>query len=245
MAGDGYAPMQAPYSVGDTVTGYLLLAQINAALYRRSQTGKGDYVRSGLYHNAIFTMGTMQIITQKPFGYKYPFTRVDHGVPGGQYQCSDGEWIFIATSYAALLIPKLCKAIGRPDLIDDPRYSTPSERWKNRYEYYEIFREAFLQKTCAEWLKIAEEYDLPMMRMAHFADVSEDEQAWANDYLEHVAFKSGNVDVMPRSPIEMDSVGKLTTKTAPGIGAHTHEILQHLGYSEDDIRKMTESGAVK
>ena len=83
------------------------------------------------------------------------------------------------------------------------------------------------------------------MRMAHFRDISEDEQAWANDYLEHVTFANGNVDVMPRSPIEMDSVGMLTTKTAPGIGAHTSEILLNLGYSEDQIRHMTESGAIK
>jgi len=243
IAGDGYSPIQPPSSVGDTVTGYMLLAEICAALYRKAQTGKGDFVRAGLYHNAIFTMGTMQIVTQRPFGYKYPYSRVDHGIPGGYYECADGEWVFIATAYSAILIPKLCEAIGRPDLVDDPRYATPSERWKNRHEYYQIFKEAFLSKTCAEWLEIAEKLDFPLMRMAHFADISEDEQAWANDYLEHVEFKNGNVDVMPRSPIEMDSVGKLTTKIAPGIGANTDDILKDLGYTAEQIEAMRNSGA--
>lgn len=241
---DGYIPTLPPYSVGDTVTGYLLLSQICAALYRKKETGKGDYVRAGLFHNAIFSMGTMQIITQKPFGFVYPMPRQDNSVPGGYYECADGEWVFIATAYAEALIPTLCEAIGRPELIDDPRFANWQGRWENRKEYYEIFREAFLKRPCAEWLEIAEKMDFPMMRMGHFSDLPDDEQAWANGYLEHVMFANGRTEVMPRSPIEMDSVGELVTKPAPCIGAQTDEILKELGYGDDEISALCANGAV-
>lgn len=241
---DNYQPVLAPYSMGDTFTGYLLLSQICAALYRQKETGKGDYVRAGLFHNAIFGMGNMQIISQKPFGRTFPMTRVDNGVPGGQYECADGEWIFIATAYAEALIPKLCEAIGRPDVATDPKYSDWKGRWDNRQEYYEIFRDAFLTKTSAEWVEIAKNLDFPLMRMGNFSDLPNDEQAWANGYLEHVTFANGRTEVMPRSPIEMDSVGELFTKPAPCVGAHTEEILKELGYGEEEISAMCADGSV-
>ena len=242
--GENYAPVVPPASVGDTITGMFLMGEICAALCRRMQTGEGDYVRSSLYHNGIFTMGTMNIITQKPFGNTYPKTRIDHGVPGGYYQCADGEWVFIATGYAATLIPKLCEAIGMPELAEDPAFTDAGSRWKNRAYYYDIFRNAFLTKTSKEWVQIADSLDFPLVIMNHFKDVTEDEQAWANDYLENVEFANGQVAVMPRSPIEMDSVGQLKTTPALGIGAHTDEILKELGYTEEQIESMRCSGAV-
>ena len=242
---ENYSPVLPPFGVGDTITGYLLMGQICAALVRKNQTGKGDYVRSGLYHNGIFTMGTMQIITQKPWGREFPSSRWDYSVPGGNYQCSDGEWIYLAVGYAQALIPKFCQALDRPDLMEDPRFNTPEGRGKNRKLCYETFRDIIATKPLEHWLKKAEEYDLPIMRMQHFSDVSEDPQAWANDYLERVEFASGNVDIMPSSPIEMESLGKLKTTPAPGIGANTQEILQELGYSQTEAEALLRSGAAK
>ena len=240
-----YSPVLPPFGVGDTITGYLLMGQVCAALVRKMQTGKGDYVRSGLYHNGIFTMGTMQIITQQPWGREFPCTRWDYSVPGGNYQCADGEWIYLAVGYAQALIPKFCQALGRPDLIDDPQFNTPEGRGKNKQLCYETFRDEIAKQPLRYWQEKAEEYDLPIMRMQHFSDVAEDPQAWANDYLEHVQFRSGNTDIMPSSPIEMESLGKLKTIPAPGIGANTAEILQELGYSREETEKLLASGAAK
>jgi len=245
-AKDGsYQPVLPPFGVGDTVTGYVLAMQVCAALLRRNTTGKGDYVRSSLYHNGIFTMGTMEIITQQPFGKSYPTTRIDYGIPGGSYLCADGEWIFIAVGYYEILVPLLCQAIGREDLMTDPRFDTRENRQKNKDEYYAIFRDAFRQKPSNHWLELAAQLDIPVVRMNHFSDVAEDEQAWANDYLEHVDFANGHVDVMPTSPIEMESMGMIKTKPAPAPGAHTDEILTSLGYSAEAITAMKESGAIK
>jgi crotonobetainyl-CoA:carnitine CoA-transferase CaiB-like acyl-CoA transferase len=240
-----YAPVLPPFGVGDTVTGYLLMGEICAALYRRKETGKGDLVRSSLYHNGIFTMGTMQIITQQPWGRSFPVTRTEHSLPGGYYRCADDEWIYVSVGYAESMIPRFCQAIGHPELMDDPRYNTPQARKENQDECYAVFRDAFAQKPSSHWLQIARELDLPMMRMNHFSEVSEDAQAWANGYLEHVTFANGQVDVMPRSPIEMESVGELKTTPAPEIGANTESILESLGYSDKAIAAMKLSGAVK
>jgi len=239
---DDYYPINPPSGVGDTATGYLLLAEISAALYNRERTGKGDYVRSTLLHNGIFCMGTMAIITQRPFGNRYPKRRNACGAPGGSYRCADGEWIFLATGDPVKTAAAIHRVIGRPDLTGHPRYTGPNRK-ENAVEYYNIIRDAFLTKPAAEWIRLAEAEDLPVVRMQHFSDISEDPQAWANGFVEQVTFPSGNTDVMPSSPIEMDSADVPPTVPASGVGAHTEEVLQCLGYTPEQIRKMLESGA--
>ena len=83
------------------------------------------------------------------------------------------------------------------------------------------------------------------MPLKGFADVSEDPQAWANNYLEHVEFANGNVDVMPTSPIEMQSVGQLKTVPSHTVGEDTKAVLADLGYDQATIEKMYAEGAVR
>lgn len=236
VAGDDYYPVNPPAGVGDTASGYLLLAEISAALYNRERTGKGDYVRSTLFRNGIFTMGTMAIISQKPFGYPYPRKRSRCGAPGGSYCCADGDWIFMATGNPVKTATAIHRMIGRPNL-------TEGRRNMDVEEYYGIIRDAFLTKTAEEWIRLGNAEDVPIVRMNHFSDISEDPQAWANGFVEHVTFPNGNTDVMPTSPIEMDSANTPPTVPPPEVGAHTEEILQSLGYTEAQIRQMLESGA--
>jgi len=240
---EDYAPVQPPYSMGDTVTGYMLMGQICAALYRKKETGLGDYVKAGLYHNSIFTMGTMAIISQPPFGSQYPTDRAGWGATCGNYQCADGEWVFLS-GYTSAQVQVMYRMLGREDLQEDPRFCTAEGRWQNRQAYYEQISGTFLTQPSTHWLRLAKELDLPLIRMGHFSEIAGDAQAWANGYLERVEFPSGNTDVMPRSPIEMDSVGELKTVPAPGVGANSAEILKQLGYTDAQIETMKASGAV-
>lgn len=246
VAGEHYSPVLPPSGVGDTVTGYLLLSQILAALYRRVQTGKGDFVRATLYHTGIFTTGTMQIISQAPWGLTYPMTRIQNGIPGGYYRCADDEYIFVSIGYAEKkLLPLLYQMIGREDLLENPKFCDGPTGRKHPQEYYEIFRQAFLTQPAEHWLKLARQYDMPIVWLNHFKDVSQDEQAWANGYLEHHAYPNGNVDVMPSSPLEMASLGPVKTKCCPGVGAHTDSVLKELGYTDEQLAAMKATGAIK
>lgn len=242
VTGD-YVPVTPPFSAGDTVTGMMLMGEICAALVNRFRTGKGDCVRSGLYHNSIFTLGTMEIIAQKPWGRQFPTDRLNASVPGGLYQCADGEWIFIAIGYAPAYLPALYKMIGREELKEDPRFLTQAARMENKQALYETFRDAFLTRDSEIWVSMAGEYDLPLVRLNHYSDVTADEQAWANGYLEHVNFRSGMEAVMPSSPIDMDSVGPLQTHCAPHIGADTEAVLLEAGYSAEEIAGLKAAGA--
>ena len=62
---------------------------------------------------------------------------------------------------------------------------------------------------------------------------------------ENVTFRTGEEMVMPNSPIRMASVGKLETVPAPTVGWDTAEVLESLGYSETEIRKLAGNGDIR
>jgi len=240
-----YAPVVAPSAVGDTVSGMFLMGEICAALYRRSQTGEGDYVRSTLYHNGIFTMGTMGITSQGDYGRKLPYTRAQHGLPDGYYRCGDDEWVFFSASALEKNVRSFYEILGLSWVFSDPRFATAEARNENVEVLLRLVQAAFLTKPSAQWLRLAEEADIPMVRINHFSDPARDPQAWANHFVEQVQFASGDTGIMPSSPIEMESVGQLQTRPAGLIGQDTRAVLEELGYSNDRIARLYDTGVVR
>ncbi len=239
-----YHPVFPPSSMGDNFTGMTLAAEVCAALLGRTKTGKGDYVRSSLFHNGIFAMGAMVIATQGEDGNVFPKTRERHGVAYGDYLCKDGRYIYIAAGYAERLIGKVFSIIGRSDLLDDPKFNTAAARNENAEEMYEIIKEAVLQRTSDEWLAFAREADIPIVRMQHFREVSEDEQALANGYIQDVHYPSGVTYKISSSPIEMDSVGVLHTEPTKPIGADTEAVLKDYGYTDAELADLRAGGII-
>jgi len=241
---EDYHPVFPPSSMGDNFTGMTLATEVCAALFNRIKTGKGDYVRSSLFHNGIFAMGAMQIATQGENGSVYPRTRQLHGVAYGDYKCKDGRYVYIASGYAEKLIAKVFSIIGRSDLISDPRFNSAAARNENADEMYSIIKEAMLQRTSDEWLEFAREADIPMVKMQHFSEVSYDEQALANGYIQEVNYPSGITYKIASSPIEMDSVGELHTEPTKQIGADTEKVLKDFGYTDEQISQMRTAGVI-
>ena len=243
---DSYEPLMPPSSIGDTVTGTTLCLEICAALFRRSRTGLGDYVTSSLYHNGIFSMGTMTIMTEQPGGRVLPRTRESAGIIG-TYRCADDEWVLLANGGSAAYLPRIFGMLGLSALLEDPRFATGEARAKpeNSKALYQAFCAAFLTKTADQWVAAAAQADVPLVKMNHFEETNHDPQAWANGFLENVTFRTGEQMVMPNSPIRMQSVGKLETVPAPTVGWDTAEVLESLGYTETEIRSMAANGYIR
>lgn len=249
LTDNGYQPLMPPSAAGDTITGTNLCAMVCAALFRRERTGKGDFVRSCLYQNGIFTFGTMQLATQLPDGREYPRARSAGGSAGGitgTYRCADDEWLFMANGGSAAFLPKIFNMIGRPDLIEDKRYMDKDEACKpeNILGVLHILQDAFLQKPRQEWIDLAREFDIPVVKMNHFCETATDEQAIANGFMEEMLYQSGEKIMMPTVPIIMDSVGEVKTQITGAVGVDTAQVLTDLGYSNEQIDNLAQSGAV-
>ncbi len=241
-----HIPIYPPSSVGDTATAYILLSEIITALYEREKTGKGQVVKAGLFHTGIFTFGTMQIVTQKPFGKVYPMKNYEHSIIAGAYMCADGRYVYIATGVPNDTYIKLVGILGIDYLLNDSRFKDYNAASNHKKEFKSIVSEKILEKTRDEWLEIFKENDIASGVVNSFSDISEDEQAIANGYIEDVTFRNGKTAKMPSCPFHIESLEgeDLSTHPAAPIGYNNGEVLSALGYTAEDIKRLKSEGVI-
>ena len=107
--------------------------------------------------------------------------------------------------------------------------------------------ETFMKKTSAEWIKLLKEADVVCGVLNHMKDVSRDEQAIANSFIQQYNFKNkeGESCMMPCPPIRLGSQQPPIAVSAPLPGEDTREVLAKMGYSTEYIAEMLALGAVK
>jgi len=138
---------------------------------------------------------------------------------------------------------RICRAIGRTELIDDPRYSTPDVRYENA-EVVALLDEAFAKKDMAEWKVLFDQHSVIFGPIQTIAGVAADPQMKTNGvFAEFDHPQLGSVPTV-NNPINVSGVVKEKPQLAPEIGEHSFEILSGLGYDDEAIRQMLNRGAI-
>jgi crotonobetainyl-CoA:carnitine CoA-transferase CaiB-like acyl-CoA transferase len=162
----------------------------------------------------------------------------------GSFQCADGRWLVLAGA-GGERFARLMEVTGLKEAItSDPRLSTPEARNENRDLLWRTIENAMRKHTRDEWLELLAKHDLVGAPVQTYAEVLEDEQAWANDYLLRIEHpEAGPIDVVG-SPIHMTKTEVDARKLPPELGQHTEEVLLQLGYDWDAIARLREAGAI-
>ena len=140
---------------------------------------------------------------------------------------------------------RLCAAIGRDELISDPKFVQPKDRMNNLDELAETLGETFRRETSAHWLEKLERAGVPVGPIYDLKEVYEDPQVRARDMFvetEHpVAGRVGNIGI----PIKLSETPGSFRRPAPTLGQHTSEVLRQIGCTDDEIQFLRSEGAVK
>jgi len=240
----GGNPAQIIPAGGDQVTGAMLAGAVCAGLVGALRTGVGEKMEVSLYQSAIWLSSPH--LLKGYYGWAQRASRMEPSVPMlNVYKCADERWIAIAVLEHERYWPAVCNAIGRSDLLEDPRFSTFVEAQKNATVLTEILDEIMLSKPVAEWEHIFDENDIACQRLLTAEEINEDEQALANDYLRPFTFRNGKTINIATPPFQVSSLGEYEIRPAPLIGEHTDEVLREIGYSEAELADLKERRVVK
>jgi formyl-CoA transferase len=242
MTRDAGAPPTWPVAgSGDHATAVGIYSAIVTALYRRERTGEGSYVTTSLLAEGVWSAGVS--IQAALCGATFSGLH-DRSHPASAatnvYRAADGTWFVLA------LTPDkwadAAKAIGRPDLLTDPRFSDPAKVAANRQELVAILDEAFGAQPMAHWYEALNGFTFGAVRGPQ--EVINDPQLKANDIVVPLEGAGGKLTSTISSPIQVHGVAKVPARRAPDLGEHTEEVLHDLGFDAKGIEDLRTSGAV-
>ncbi len=239
-------PGSMAYGAGDHPSGMSLFGAVMLALFAREKSGHGYRVSSsllanGAWSNSIFIQAKLSNATFHPKRRRedaYNFT-------GVHYRTEDNRLLRMAIVNVEQGWPRVCRAVGRPDLIDDPHYAVMAERRKHMSELISLLDDIFASHDVEYWKKTLEDHDVPFSIIATYDEVIQDKQMEANNVF--VDFDDPQFGRMRSvgSPIEIDGNGKAPPTTAPRVGEHSREILEEYGFNPAEIDSLLERGVVK
>lgn len=231
--------------MGDMISGLVLGGAIGTALYIRERTGKGQKVCLSLLGTALWQGGlpaTNQMVAEE----QYPrLSRRESVNPiWNFYQAKDGKWIQLVCMPSERYWPGFCKAIGREDLRDHPRFDSRDSRRKNNVELIALLDEVFKTKTAEEWWELLDQNDALWAPVQTYGEVVKDPQVLANGYIAEVEHpKYGKVKLVG-TPVEFSETPASVERPGPEVGQDNQDLLAQLGYSGEQIRTLREKKVI-
>jgi crotonobetainyl-CoA:carnitine CoA-transferase CaiB-like acyl-CoA transferase len=211
--------------MGDHSAGLTLAGAICAALVSRNATGAGQLVTTSLYRQGAYTV-SFDLNTVLMTGQTIAIgQRESMGNPCmNNYATSDGRRFWIVGLEADRHWPPLCRAVGHPEWIEDPRFARPRQRAANSAELIATLDEIFGTKTLAEWTAIfAEEPDFFWSPINGPDDVLADDQFHASGGVVYVPDGQGTVPMIA-TPADFHGTPASPRGVAPQLGAHTDQV---------------------
>ncbi|MBP3478303.1 MAG: CoA transferase [Oscillospiraceae bacterium] len=234
---DGGA-MRCGTSASDIFTGLYTFGAINAALYDREKTGKGQFVDIAMLDSTFSCLENAVINTclfhenPKRVGNSHPTS-----VPFGTFPTKDGNEIIITCSRDSAFY-NLARAMGREDMITDERFSKAEARRQNKTEIYAEINKFTMQHTLDECEAVLEANDVPNGRINTMTMICSDPQIAARNMIVEVEHPVAGKYQMAGSPIKLGSYPDITYAPAPTLGQHTREVMQELGMSDQEIDEI-------
>ena len=239
-------PMLPLAGFGDHQVAMNLASGVIAALYRAEKTGRGDKVVVSLYHSGVWDVSLYLIASQYgDASTQYPIRKAELTNPlNSARKTADGRWfMFSLPAYDKLFNRFVKDALGREDLVNDPRFY-PQTNLVNGHldEWDEIFNAEVASHDVQYWIAQMKKADLPYAVCQTWDEILRDEQAYASDILTDVEFPNGMKRTMVRTPVMFQDTELPAYRPAHFLGQDTREVLAQLGYSQERIDAMIAAG---
>jgi crotonobetainyl-CoA:carnitine CoA-transferase CaiB-like acyl-CoA transferase len=232
-----------PVAFGDLLTAAMIAGGIGTALYQREKTGKGQKVSVSLYSMGLYAMTYPMFTVQT--GGSFPITRREPELPMmDTFKCKDGNWFFMANVDHEKHYNDLMRALGREDLVDDPRFASRTAAQKNIHEFIDTLDGEFAKFTRREAMDLCASVQIACTTINTIGDNIDDPQAVANDFVIPVHLRDGMDGKVPGTPVRYGD-GKLgEAKLGPLMGEDTVDVMHEVGYSDEEIKQLEDDKVI-
>ncbi len=240
-AADGEG-MRHAIAIVDTMTGIHSVAAINAALYARTSTGKGQQIDLALYDTALASLGNMGAYYL--IGGDQP-RRAGNGhfasAPNGSFETANGK-IYLAVANQKLFVDT-CKALGHPEWEKDPRFATIADRVANKPALTKLMEEVLKTDTKENWAQKLRHLPAgPIRTMKEALDEPEVKRRGMLKTYRHK--RVGDVPIIG-SNYRFSDTPVDDTQPPPSLGEHTDTVLADIGgFSPDEVKAMREKKVI-
>jgi crotonobetainyl-CoA:carnitine CoA-transferase CaiB-like acyl-CoA transferase len=229
-------PLLPGFGLADATTGLNGAFLALVCLEARERIGRGQVVDLAIYEPLYTLLGPQVIeydqlgIVQERDGSRIPFT-----APRNTYRTRDGKWVSISGS-GQRVFERICVALGRADLVHDPRYTDNRRRLAHVAELDESLQEAISTFDRDELLRVFEQHEATVAPVYSVVDTLDDPQYRArenvirveDEELGSVRFQNV-VGALSATPGAVESAG-------PRLGEHNAEILvERLGFAPEEL----------
>lgn len=221
-------PMKVGVGIADVMCGMYASSAVLAALRHRDRTGEGQHIDIALLDSQVawlvneglnyLTSGEVPVRR----GNGHP-----NIVPYQVFETSDGHFFLAAGNDSQF--QRFCVFAGVPELADDPRFATNSQRLHNREELIPMLADVIRKQPRAHWLSGMEEAGVPAGPVNTLDQVFADPQIQAREMRIHMDHpqSSAGVDLIG-NPINLSETPVTHRRSPPYMGQHTDEVLEEL-----------------
>lgn len=243
----GRPPVRPNLSLGDSLAGLHAALGVVLALYQRDARpgGEGQVVDVALYE-AVFNMleSVVAECDKKGIVREREGFRLTGIAPSGTYPCGDAKYVVIGGNNDSIF-KRFMLAIERADLAGDPRLERNSGRVQHADEIDAAISQWTSARPSAEVIATLEAAEVPAGPIYTAADMLRDPHFQARGLFEEVDLGGGDRVRLPAMAPQLSRTPGGTRWIGPPLGAHNRQVYSGwLGYSEQDIRKLQEDGAI-
>jgi crotonobetainyl-CoA:carnitine CoA-transferase CaiB-like acyl-CoA transferase len=236
----GQAPPRCGISLGDTLAAQSAFQGILLALYARDVRGEQGQVIDASITDACFAMLESAVVEYEKTGFIREPTgpRLPRIAPSNVYRSKDGKWVVIAANHDTLW-RRLARAMGRPELAEDPRYVDHHARGEHEDELDEIIGAWAAQHTAAELDRLLDEAGVVCAPVYSIADIYNDPYFRERELLvSHHDEVHGEMTVPGVVPKLSATPGSIRSPARWSPGADTERVLSELGLGEEEIEQL-------
>ena len=237
---EGMPPIRAGVPIIDRTTALHAAIGTLAALHERERSGEGQHIDVCLADTG-YSYTEIPITAYHGAGIE-PRRGESAAPPSGTYPCADG-WVLI-TAGDQHHWHRVCNALGKPEWLEDPRFTTRQARGENGELVQQVMQDLLSNMTMKEAIAHFTNHDVTAAPVNSIAQAAQDPHPWerramveVDDFLAGSIAVSGDFWHFSRTPAVIG--------TTPQVGEHNEEVLGGLlGYSEDEISSLYENNVV-